>query len=60
MFLYRENEDDRENVTLDIQKHRNGPVGEINLFFKADRTKFYGMEKAKAKSKEDVKAAADS
>ncbi|EKD85125.1 MAG: hypothetical protein ACD_38C00077G0003 [uncultured bacterium] len=60
MFIYREDPEQIEQVTLDIQKHRNGPVGEINLFFKADRTKFYGMEKAKAKSKEDVKAAADS
>ena len=60
MFIYREDPEQIEQVTLDIQKHRNGPVGEINLFFKADRTKFYGMEKAKAKSKEDFKAAADS
>lgn len=47
MFIYREDLEKMENVTLDIQKHRNGPVGDIQLFFKADRTKFYGMEKAR-------------
>lgn len=47
MFIYREDPEKLEDVTLDIQKHRNGPTGEIKLFFKADRVKFYGMEKAK-------------
>ena len=47
MFIYREDPEKMEEVTLDIQKHRNGPVGEINLVFRADRTKFYGMEKAR-------------
>ena len=47
MFLYREDPEKGENVTLDIQKHRNGPVGEIQMFFRADRTKFYGTEKAR-------------
>ncbi len=47
MFLYREDVEKMENVTLDIQKHRNGPVGEIQLFFRADRTRFYGTEKAR-------------
>lgn len=46
MFIYREDPDEHpEQVLLDIQKHRNGPVGEISLMFKAERTKFYGMEK---------------
>lgn len=47
MFIYREDPEKLEDVTLDIQKHRNGPTGEMKLFFKADRVKFYGMEKAK-------------
>ena len=47
MFLYREDPEVIEDVTLDIQKHRNGPVGEIKLIFRADRVKFYGMEKAR-------------
>jgi replicative DNA helicase len=41
MFLYRQDEEDRENMTLEIAKHRNGPTGEIPLFFKANRTRFY-------------------
>lgn len=46
MFIYREDpEEHPERVILDIQKHRNGPVGEIHLMFRAERTKFYGMEK---------------
>ncbi len=47
MFLYREDGENQENVTLDIQKHRNGPVGEIKLFFRPERIKFYGMEKSR-------------
>lgn len=49
MFLYREDAEKMEQVTLDIQKHRNGPIGEIQLVFRADRTKFYGMEKTRGK-----------
>lgn len=41
MFLYRPDEEDRENLGLVIAKHRNGPTGEIPLFFKADRTRFF-------------------
>lgn len=44
MFLYRKDEDIREAVNLKIAKHRNGAVGEIDLYFKGDRIKFYGME----------------
>ncbi|MBI2018582.1 replicative DNA helicase [Candidatus Daviesbacteria bacterium] len=56
MFIYREDPDKGENVTLDIQKHRNGPTGEIELFFRAERTKFYGAEKARIKSTEKVES----
>lgn len=45
MFLYREDPENIEQVILDVQKHRNGSVGEIHLMFKPDRIKFYGMEK---------------
>lgn len=50
MFIWREDAEHPEQVKLDIQKHRNGPIGEIDLMFRADRTKFYGMEKARAKA----------
>ena len=46
MFLYRPNDDDRENFKLLLAKHRNGPTGEISLFFKADRTKFFELEQS--------------
>ena len=41
MFLYRPDDGDRENYQLLLAKHRNGPTGEIPLFFKADRTRFF-------------------
>ncbi len=60
MFIYREDAENMEAVKLDIQKHRNGPTGEIDLIFRPDRVKFYGMEKARAKpapTKEEPKVA---
>ena len=49
MFIYREDLEKMEQVTLDIQKHRNGATGEIALIFRPERTKFYGMEKTRSK-----------
>jgi replicative DNA helicase len=47
MFLYREKERpaedssaDGEVVTLKLAKHRNGPTGEIQLWFKKSQTRF--------------------
>lgn len=45
MFLYREDDDDVSNVKLSIAKHRNGPLKQIDLRFRGDRIKFYGVEK---------------
>jgi replicative DNA helicase len=47
MFLYRKDDDIRESVNLKIAKHRNGPLGDIDLFFRGDRVRFYGMETKK-------------
>jgi replicative DNA helicase len=47
MFLYKEDPENVSDVTLDIQKHRNGATGEIKLYFMGERTKFYGMEKTR-------------
>lgn len=44
MFLYRKDDDIRESVSLKIAKHRNGGLAEIDLYFRGDRIKFYGME----------------
>ncbi len=48
MFLYREDQEDFENVKLNIAKHRSGPLGEIDLKFKGERRKFFALEKARA------------
>lgn len=58
MFIWREDPENPEQITLDVQKHRNGSTGEIKLMFRADRTKFYGMEKTRGAAKETPKAAA--
>ncbi len=56
MFLYREDYYDRDTerkgiTDVMIRKHRNGPIGEIELHFKPEQGRFYGVErKAKAKA----------
>ena len=45
----KKNKKKKEKVILDIQKHRNGPTGEINLMFRAERVKFYSVEKRRAR-----------
>ena len=47
MFLYRENDENLEDMKLAIAKHRNGSLGTINLKFRGDRVKFYGMDKTR-------------
>ncbi|MFC1652018.1 replicative DNA helicase [Patescibacteria group bacterium] len=49
MFVYREDmyetETDRKNIAdILIKKHRNGPTGQVELFFHADQTKFSDLE----------------
>ncbi len=44
MFLYREDPDLLESVNLGVAKHRNGPTGVINLYFKGDRIRFYDVD----------------
>ncbi len=50
MFIYQEDPEKPDLIKLDIQKHRNGPIGEIELVFRRDRVKFYGMEKMRSKA----------
>lgn len=47
MFLYREDVEDLSNVKLNIAKHRNGPLRTIDLRFKGERVRFYGVDKAR-------------
>jgi replicative DNA helicase len=44
MFLWREDDDNSENMMLDIAKHRNGPLKSIPLHFRGDRIKFYSRD----------------
>lgn len=44
MFIWREDEEDIENVELEVAKHRNGPLRRMKLYFRGDRISFYGME----------------
>ncbi len=44
MFLHRENEEVREMVTCSIEKHRNGPTGQLNLFFNGKQVSFFDVE----------------
>lgn len=47
MFIYRP--DEQTGTTMQakllIAKHRNGATGEIDLLFRGDRIKFYGLDK---------------
>lgn len=54
MFLYRPNEDDRQNLKLIVAKHRNGPTGEMDLFFKGEFTKFYEIEAAEVEVEQET------
>lgn len=47
MFLFREDDEDLENLKLYIAKHRNGPLTTIDLRFRGDRIKFYGVDKVR-------------
>lgn len=49
MFLYREDDENPENMVLDIAKHRNGPLKSIQLYFKGDRIRFFGRESKREK-----------
>lgn len=50
MFIYREAyynpESERENITdLIIAKHRNGPVGKVELYFHPERLRFMSLDR---------------
>ncbi|MFO0704077.1 MAG: replicative DNA helicase [Patescibacteria group bacterium] len=51
MFIYSEQENDdlvdpsKKMMKLSIAKHRNGGLADIDLLFRGDRVKFYGVEK---------------
>lgn len=46
MFLYNKDEEftAQRIVSVNIAKHRNGPIGEKDLLFRGDRIRFYNIE----------------
>ncbi len=54
-FIYREDyynpDTDRKNITdILIKKHRNGPVGNVELYFDKDKQRFKSLDKRQASS----------
>lgn len=52
-FIYREDyynpDTDRKNITdIFIKKHRNGPVGQVELYFDRERQRFRSLDKRQA------------
>lgn len=47
MFLYRNDDAILEDVKLGIAKHRNGGLGVVDLKFRGDRVRFYGVDKVR-------------
>ncbi|PIR79925.1 MAG: replicative DNA helicase [Candidatus Levybacteria bacterium CG10_big_fil_rev_8_21_14_0_10_35_13] len=48
MFLYRADTEYTSNIIptkLSVAKHRNGPMGEVDLLFRGDRIRFYNVDK---------------
>jgi replicative DNA helicase len=59
MFLWREKEradeeggadEDGEVINLKLAKHRNGPTGDMRLWFKKRQTRFVALEEDRAPS----------
>jgi len=58
MFIYREDvynpDTERKNIAdIIIAKHRNGPVGEISLYFQASQTRFRDLEETSTSESEE-------
>ncbi|OGD83554.1 replicative DNA helicase [Candidatus Collierbacteria bacterium RIFOXYD1_FULL_40_9] len=47
MFLYRNDDAVLEDIKLGIAKHRNGGLGVVDLKFRGDRVKFYGVDRGR-------------
>jgi len=47
MFLYRDDEEVKEMVNLTIEKHRNGPTGQMNLYFNGKQVSFFDVDDKK-------------
>jgi len=49
VFLYREDEENKETVTCEVAKHRNGPVDKFGLYFNSKYISFFDLEEKKGK-----------
>ena len=52
MFLHRPDDENREHIELYIAKHRNGPTGKIDLYFKGEQTRFFEIDKSQSQVEE--------
>jgi len=52
MFLHRPDDENREHIELYIAKHRNGPTGKIDLYFKGEQTRFFEIDKSQSEVEE--------
>lgn len=48
MFLYKPDETNLEQYKLSIAKHRNGALGMIDLRFRGEKIRFYGLDRGHA------------
>lgn len=58
MFIYRDDvynpDSERKNIAdIIIAKHRNGPVGEVSLYFQPSQTRFHDLEEAHSSMPEE-------
>ena len=47
IFIYREDEEDRETVTCEVAKHRNGPLASFGLYFNPRLISFFDLERGR-------------
>ncbi len=45
MFLYKPDDNNLSEYKLNIAKHRNGPLAQVDLTFKGEKIKFFGTER---------------
>jgi replicative DNA helicase len=51
---YYEEDSDRPGMTdVYVRKHRNGPVGRVELHFKKEQMRFYDVDKQHARPGDD-------
>jgi replicative DNA helicase len=47
VFIYREDEENREVITCEIAKHRNGPLNSFGLYFNPRLISFFDLDQKK-------------